>query len=254
MDGPPVRIFLVGNVALERGDVLVPESRLPGRQGRLAFTLLTIERADALSTDRFSDVLWDGARPSSWGTALRAIVSKLRLVLAATGTTGTIEHTFGRYRLRLPPDTWIDIEAASSSVHDAEIALRDGDLATANGAALVANAIARRPFMEGVDRPWVDRQRAVLRDIQARALSCRAEVALAAGDHRGAAADAERIIALEPLREQAYVMLMRAHVNAGNHAEALATYERLRTTLVSKLGANPSPASEAAFVDLLRAT
>lgn len=91
-------------------------------------------------------------------------------------------------------------------------------------------------------------------DIQVRALWCRAESAFARGDHSDAIGDAERIIALEPFREQAYVMLMRAQVDAGNNAEALATYERLRETLASELGASPSPTTEAAFIDVLRAT
>ena len=49
-------------------------------------------------------------------------------------------------------------------------------------------------------------------------------------------------------------MLMRAHVEAGNNGEALATYERLRSTLASELGASPSAVTEAAYMDVLRAT
>jgi SARP family transcriptional regulator, regulator of embCAB operon len=254
MDEPQLRIYLAGNVALERGAVLVPERRLPGSQGRLAFALLVAERSNALSTERIADVLWDGEPPPSWGTALRAIISKLRGVLTDTGSASSIDHVAGCYQLRVPPDAWVDIEAAAAAVHDAEVALRDGDLVATTGAALVANAIARRPFLEGIDREWVHRQRAQLRDIQVRALSCRAESALVRGDHSNAIGDAERIIALEPFREHAYVMLMRAHVEAENNAEALATYERLRATLASELGANPSPATEAAFMEVLRAT
>ena len=254
MDEPQLRIYLAGNIALERGDTLVPESRLPGGQGRLAFALLASERSDALSTAHIADVLWDGAPPRSWGTALRAIVSKLRGVLAETGSTASIEHAFGCYQLRLPPDTWVDTEAAAANAHDAEVFLKTGDLAAANGAALVANAIARRPFLEGADGEWVRQQRAQLRGIQVRALTCRAEIALENGDNAGAVGDAERIITLEPFRERAYVTLMRAHVDAGNNAEALATYERLRATLASEFGANPSPDTEAAFLDVLRAT
>jgi Bacterial transcriptional activator domain len=134
------------------------------------------------------------------------------------------------------------------------VALRAGDLEATTGAALVANAISRRPFLEGIDRDWVHRQRAQLRDIQVRSLWCRAESAFARGDHSDAIGDAQRIIAPEPFREQAYVMLMRAQVDAGNNAEALATYERLRETLASELGASPSPTTEAAFIDVLRAT
>ncbi len=254
MDEPQLRIYLAGNIALERGDVLVAESRFPGSQGRLAFALLASERHDALSTERIADVVWDGEPSASWGSALRAIVSKLRGVLAESGAAATIEHAFGCYQLRLPPDAWIDVEAAAAAVHDAEEAFRTGDLVAANGGSLVANAIARRPFLEGADGGWVRRQRSQLLAIRVRALSCRAEIALARGDPTGAVGDAERIIALEPFRERAYVTLMRAHVEAGNNAEALATYERLRETLASELGADPAPDTEAAFMEVLRAT
>jgi DNA-binding SARP family transcriptional activator len=251
MDGP-LRIYLAGNIALERGDVLVNERRLPGSQGRLAFALLVSERSNALSTAHIADILWNGTPPASWGTALRAVVSKLRSALVEAGADVTIEHAFGCYQLRMPPDTWVDIEAAASAVHDAEVFLRAGDLVAGHGEALVANAIARRPFLEGMEGSWVERQRMQLRAIQVRALTCRAEIALSNKDHAGAAGDAERIIALEPFREQAYVLLMRAHIAAGNNAEALATYERLRSKLASELGASPSPDSEAVFLDVLR--
>ena len=254
MDDPQLRIYLAGNLALERGTVLVPEARFPGSQARLAFALLATERSNAMSTERIADVLWEGEPPAAWSPALRAIVSKLRGVLDATGAACSIEHAGGSYQLRVPPDTWVDVEAASAAVHEAEVSHRDGDLDTTTTAALVAIAIARRPFLEGLEGAWVERQRAHLRDIQVRALWCRAESAYARGDRSSAIGDAERVIALEPFREQAYVMLMRAHADAGNNAEALATYERLRGTLANELGASPSPTTEAVYLDVLRAT
>jgi DNA-binding SARP family transcriptional activator len=246
-------MYLTGNVALQHGDVLVPEHALPGPQGRLVFAVLATERRDAIAASRIADVLWPEEPPASPDTALRAIVSKLRGALAATGAECAIASAFGCYQLRLPPDAWVDVDAAAAAVHDAEAALRDGDLNAANGSALVAVSIARRPFLEGTERPWVDEQRARLRDICVRAMTVRAEVALRNGDTVAAAGDAERVIRLEPYREQAYVLLMRAHVAAGNDAEALATYDRLRARLADELGTGPSAATEAAFVDVLRA-
>jgi DNA-binding SARP family transcriptional activator len=250
----PLRIYLAGNVALERGDVLVPERRLPGRQGRLAFALLAAERGHALSNENIADVVWNGTPPRAWSTALRAIMSKLRGVMAEAGLDGAaaIESAFGCYQLRLPADTWIDLEAAAEAVHHAETELRAGNLAAANGDSLIAAAIARRPFLAGDDGEWVERQRASLRDIRVRALSCRAEVAIANRDPALAVGDAELVIELEPYREAAYVLLMQAHAEAGSHAEALQTYERLRTFMADELGASPSPASEAAYLEILR--
>jgi DNA-binding SARP family transcriptional activator len=246
-----LRLYLAGNVAVEHGDALVTEKRLPGRQGRLTLAVLGWERVRAVSVDELADVVWDGEPPGAWQTALRALVSKLRSALSGLGADAGIEHAFGCYQLRLPPDTWVDVEAASAAVHEAEAALRAGDLPAANGAALVANAIARRPFLAGDAGGWVERRRDHLRQVRVRALEVRGRVALANGDPAGAARDAEIVIELEPYRETAHVLLMRAHAAAGNAAQALAAYERLRTTLADELGASPSPETESAFLQIL---
>ena len=250
----PLRIYLAGNVALEQGEVLMPERVLPGRQGRLALALLVTERGTAVSVEEIADVLWNGAPPPSWGTALRAIMSKLRSLMAEYGFSDSvaIENAFGCYQLRLPSNTWVDLEVAAKAVHDAEAELRAGNLAAANGNALVAAAISRRPFMTGDDGRWVVQKRRWLRAIRVRALSCRAEVAIAHGDPALAVEDAELLIDLEPFYEAAYVLLMRAHDKGGNRAQALQTYDRLRTLLDDQLGASPSPSSEAVYLEILR--
>jgi DNA-binding SARP family transcriptional activator len=249
-----LRIYLTGNVTLEWGDTLVSDNLFPGRQGRLAFALLVAERGTAISVDGIADVLWNGRPPPSQTTALRAIMSKLRALMTESGLDGVvaIDNAFGCYQLRLPANAWIDLEAAAQAVHNAETELRAGNLVAANGEALVAAAISRRTFLAGDDGEWVEQWRAKLREIRVRALSCRAEVAICNGDPALAVGDAELVIELEPYREAAYVLLMRAHAAAGSHAQALHAYERLRTLMSDQFGAAPSPTSQAAFVDILR--
>ena len=244
-------MYLTGNVAVEDGDLLVPEKRFPRRQGRLAFAALAWERRRALSTDELGDIVWDGEPPNAWQTALRALISKLRTVLGETDAG--IEHAFGCYQLRLPADAWIDVEAGDAAIHDAETALRDGEFERAMGSALVANAIARRPFLTGDLGAWTERKREHLRRVRVRALEVRGSVALGRGDAVGAATDAEIVLDLDPRRESAYALLMRAHVASGNPAHALAAYERLRTRLAEDLGASPSAETEAVFLQVLAA-
>ena len=98
----------------------------------------------------------------------------------------------------------------------------------------------------------MQQQRSMLHDVRVRALSCRAGVALAVGDPALAVGDAELVIELDPYREATYVLLMRAHVAAGSRAHALQTYERLRSLMADELGASPSPASEAVYLEILR--
>lgn len=248
-----LRLYLAGNVAIENGDALVPERRLSGRQGRLTLAVLAWERDRAIPLEELADIVWEGSPPRAWQTALRALVSKLRVALEEAGAAASIEHAFGCYQLRLPADAWVDVEAASAAIHEAEAALRADDLPGAVGAALVANAIARRPFLPGDAGGWVERRREHLRQIRMRALEVRGRAALATHDAVGAAADAELVVELEPYRETGHVLLMQAHAAAGNTAQALAAYERLRTKLADELGASPSPETESAFLEILRA-
>lgn len=249
-----IRVHLAGTMCLERGDVLVPESRLPGRQGRLAFAMLAAERERALSKEELADELWSDELPKAWEVALRAILSKLRGVLAEAGLDGqaALAHAFGCYQLRLPSDAWVDLDAAADAVHRAESALRDGDPADAMGWSLVANAIARRGFLPGEDGAWATRRRRELQTVRVRALECRAQILVERGSPEAAVRDVETVLDLEPFRETAYRLLMRAHVAAGNPAEALRAFERCRTTITRELGVDPSAETEALYLDILR--
>jgi len=245
-----LRVYLTGNVAVEDGERLIPERRFPARQGRLAFAVLAWERERPIPTEELADVLWDGDPPAAWHAALRAVVSKLRTVL---GRSASIEHAFGCYRLRLPPDAWVDVEACDAAIHEAEAALRDDRLDDAMGSALVANAIARRSFLAGDPSDWSERRREHLRGVRVRALEVRARVDLARGDPVGAASDAEIVVEIDPYRESAYALVMRAHLAAGNAALALSAYERLRSRLADDLGTSPSAETEAVFLEALAA-
>lgn len=249
-----IRVYLAGTIRLERASVLLGESELPGRQGRVAFAMLAAEHGRAISKDELAEELWGGDPPAAWETALRAILSKIRGALGRLGLDGheAVAHAFGCYQLRLPPDAWVDVDAAADAAHRAESALRDGDAVNAMGWSLAANAITRRGFLPGEDGPWAERRRAELGTIRVRALECRAQILLDRGEHQAAARDAEIVIGLEPFRETSHRLLMRAHAAAGNQAEALRAFERCRRTIGEELGAGPSTETEALYLEILR--
>lgn len=254
MEREPVRVYLAGSICLSAGDALLTERSLPGRQGRLLFAMLAAERERAWSKEELAYALWPEEPPAAWDVAVRSLVSKIRAALAEVGLDGTksLAQAFGCYQLRLPEDAWVDLEASADAVHRAESALREGDVETANGWALVANAIARRPFLSGEEGAWASRRRAWLQDVRLRALECRSSCALTRGLYALAAGDAEIVLELEPFRESAFRLLMRARVGEGNPGEALRQYERCRTLLAEELGAAPSDETEALHLQILR--
>jgi DNA-binding SARP family transcriptional activator/class 3 adenylate cyclase/predicted ATPase len=67
------------------------------------------------------------------------------------------------------------------------------------------------------------------------------------GQIDAAAAMAARIVALDPLREDAHRALMRLHVRQGRPALAMKQYRALRSTLQRELGVPPDPATASLY-------
>jgi SARP family transcriptional regulator, regulator of embCAB operon len=244
--GSLLRIYLTGEVAIERGERLLREADLAGRQGRLALVYLVVERERAVTQSELAELLWPDSLPSSWPVALSAVISKLRQKLATLGLDRDriVANAFRCYQFRPPADTWIDLEAAADAVHQAEGAVLANQPQAAYGPALIATTIARRPFLVGEDAPWVMTRRERMRDILVRALDCRVEALLWNGELALAQDQARAAIELEPFRESGYRRLMQVLVRRGDRAEAVRVYHECRRRLADELGVKPSDETE----------
>lgn len=249
-----LRIYLSGRLTVEADGIRLEPNDFPGQQARVAFALLVGERSGPVPRSMLAEALWPRHLPPSWETALSSIVSKLRSLLARAGLEGgdVLSTRDGCHELHLPRDAWVDHEAAADGIHEAEAAVRMGDPARAYGPSAVAHHIARRPFLAGEQGHWVDLRRERLASILVRALECRTNIYLWNGEHSLAVEAARDAVALEPFRETAYQLLMRAHAAAGNTAEALRVYERCRALIAEELGVSPSPQTKAVHAELLQ--
>lgn len=246
-----LRFYLTGRVAVE-GARTLDQAALPGRQGRLALVYLVAQRHRPVPADELATALWGEAMPRSWDPSLRVVVSKLRTVLGDAGHPGpAITTDGGCYQLRVA-DAWVDTEVAINALDRAEGAWRHDDTAATWSEAVVAAGILRRPLLPGEDLPWVDTLRARLHAASIRATDLLVRVHLARGEHPLAIAVGRDLIALEPFREASYRHLMRAHLAAGDRAEAVRVHQALRDLLADELGVDPSEATTALYLDILR--
>ena len=241
-----LRIYLTGEVAVERGDQLLRDADLGGRQGRLALVYLVAERERAVTQSELAELLWPDSLPPSWPVALSAVISKLRQKLATLGVDRDqiIANAFRCYQFRPPADTWVDLEAAAEAVHQAEGAVLANQPGAAYGPSLIATTIARRPFLTGEDAPCVETRRDRMRDILVRALDCRVEALLWNGELALAQDQARAAVELEPFRESGYRRLMQVLVRRGDRAEAVRVYQDCRRRLADELGVSPSDETE----------
>ena len=231
----PLRIQLCGRLAVTAGERRI-EGDLPGRQGRLAFAFLTLNRLRPLERADVVDALWPDGRDGG----LAPLLSKLRRVVELDG-------------LHVLAD-WVDVEVATDALHRAESALAQGDAHSAWAPAQVAMFITGRPFLSGEDAAWIDEERRSQVRTRLRALEAYAEAALGiGGTELGAAVRVGReLVAREPYRESGYRILIDALAREGNGAEAILVYESLRTRLREELGITPSDRTQEAYRRLLR--
>jgi SARP family transcriptional regulator, regulator of embCAB operon len=249
-----VRVYVTGEVQVEHGETLVRESGLVGRQGRLVFVCLALERERAVDGAELAELLWPDHPPPSSALALSAIVSKLRTALGRLGLSRSevIASAFGCYQLRLPPDAWVDVEAAASALHGAEGAILGGNPAGAYGGALIAVTILKRPFLPGEEGEWVEIRREELARMLVRARDAFSQALHANGETELALDHAREAVRLEPYRESGYLRLMKLLVDHGDRAEAIRVYERCRGLLATDLGVRPMVELEELHRDLLR--
>jgi SARP family transcriptional regulator, regulator of embCAB operon len=244
-----VRIQICGLLVIERDGHRL-DALLPGRQGRLLFAYLVVNRHRQVPRDELAEALWREPDPLAVDARLNPLLSKMRRVFGAHSVDG-------RTTLRLHlPGAWVDLEAAVEAIHRAESSIAQQAWTRAWGPALTALFVAERDFLPGEDAPWIDEIRHQLTELRLRALECYAAAGLGIGgtELAGAVRAGRQLTRLAPLRESGYRHLIQALAAQDNFAEALTVYSELSDRLRDQLGVSPSPATRELYERLLAAT
>ena len=241
------RIQLCGRLVVELEGRRV-EDALPGAKGKLLFAYLVLKRDRRMSRDELLTAVYGEEASPDQHPSLSVLLSKLRSVIGPELLAGRSE-----IELVLPRDAFVDVEAAREALHRAESRVAAGEWAESWGPAGVAYHVARRPLLQGEDRPWLDEWRRRLDEVHLRGLECFAQARLGLGGPTLPQAEdaARRLIELAPYRETGHRILIEALERRGNVAEALLAYDRLRVLLREELGIAPSPALQSVHRRLL---
>jgi predicted ATPase/DNA-binding SARP family transcriptional activator len=208
------------------------------RQERAVLAVLALRAGEVVSTSVLIDALWGEEMPASADTSLRAVVSRLRRLVAPTGVD--VDHRGHGYVLLADPDD-VDALRFERSVADAarvedasERARRLADALDLWGGQLLAGDAAAHGggFLAGAAQH--------LDAIHAGAVEARLRAELDAGG-KGDPAALEALLREHPYREGAWAALMIALYRHGRQADALAAYQRARDLLVEDLGVEPGP-------------
>jgi DNA-binding SARP family transcriptional activator len=242
-----MRIQLCGRLVVRLGARRV-EAALPGGKGRLLFAYLVLNRLRQVDRDQLLDAVYGEEASLDHQPRLSVLLSRLRSVVGSELLSGR-----SQIELVLPPDVFVDVEAALEALHRAESHVAAREWAEAWGPAGIAYHVASRPLLAGHDRPWLDEWRRRLDDVRLRGLECFAAARLGLGGPTLPQAEecGRRLIALAPFRESGHRILMEALEQRGNTAEALLVYDRLRVQLRDELGIAPSQSVQSVYRRLL---
>jgi DNA-binding SARP family transcriptional activator len=245
----PLRIYLCGRLAIERGETILRERDFPARQGRRLWAFLVLRRRGPAGREDLAEAIWGDAIPDAWDSTLNALISRIRAMLRPLPDVA-IRGEIGRYQLILPGSVVIDHERARAALHTAETALRREDWPLALSESRVAMEIAARGFLDGEEGPWIEGQRRALADLRLHATEASIEADLGRGQFAIAEREAEILLSFAPIHEGGYRLLMRAIAGRGNRALLPEVMERCRRTLASRAALPPSPETERLFRSL----
>jgi DNA-binding SARP family transcriptional activator len=211
------------------------EVRIVGRHAQALFTLLVLTRRprtrEAIATD-----LW----PESMITATGPLRQALYQLRGALGSAG------------LDLDAMLEADAETLGFRPDAVRRLDTDLFEACAAdptcgAETAVALYGGDLAEGLGHDCFAAERERLADRYEDALATAAAQRLGKGDVDGARGAAERLLARDPLREEAHEVLIAVHGLIGTRSQVVRQYRRLREVLARELAERPLPETDATY-------
>jgi DNA-binding SARP family transcriptional activator len=247
MEPGQLRLRLLGRFGVE-GDLDGPAPT--GKAERL-LKVLAAKHGQLVPVETLVDALWMDHPPDRADRNVAALVSRLRRSLGRARIAGGP----AAYQLVLDSSTVVDLFEAEELVTNAERELAHGRyaLAAVGGEQAEKLLTTAPPLADEVDSPWAaDLRRLAVSQLR-RARSCRWRAALQLGEYRTAVEVGGAALAADPLDEEACRAVMVGHQRSGAAAAALAAYHQLRSAIAEALGADPSEATRAIFLSILRA-
>jgi len=238
-----LRIELLGGFRVTVGASVVPAASWRRSKAAGLLKLLALAPGHRLHREQAMDVLWPELEPAAAAANLRKAVHYARRAVDATEGPSLIASVGDV--LSLPSERlWIDVDAWRAAAAHAR---RAGDAAAyAEAVELYRNGLLPDDRYE----EWTIVYR---NELQAEFVALLEELAgllEARGEIESAVRAASRLVAIEPLREEGHVLLIRLHALAGRRGEALRSYDELRELLDVELGVEPSPEAQRLYEEV----
>jgi DNA-binding SARP family transcriptional activator len=218
-------------------------------KARSLVKLLALEPGHALHREQVIDLLWPEMDPDAAANNLNQALFVARRTLASVvpGVDGASLIARERQMLSLQPPggLWIDVDAFDRL---AATARRSDDPASYYAA---IDLYGGELLPEDRYEDWAGERREATRDRYLQILLRLADLHSEREEHAPAIDVLRRLIATDPLNEQAHAGLMRLYALTGRPQQALRQYQRLSELLERELDSEPDPATSRLYRAIL---
>ncbi len=247
--GDDLRLFLLGSFRVVVGEREVEPGGWRLRKAQSLVKLLTLTSGRRLHREQVMDTLWPDLTPEAAGNNLHQALYAARRALDRSQSPHAgsqfLRLETGVLALRPPGRLWVDVEAFQAA------------------AGRCRGSRDPRLFQTAIDcyggdllpddryEAWVTVPAADLRAAYLRLLETYAQVLEEREEYEEAIGVLHRLVASEPVHEEAQLDLVRLYARTGQRRQALGQYEHLRTALRRDLDAEPSAASQRLYQVIL---
>ncbi len=240
-----LHIFMLGGFRLQhKGKTIGPEHfRL--RKACDLIKLLALAPRHRLARDQILEWLWPDRSPEASANSLYQALHSARPVLDALMPPVYIHFEDEYLTLQSNPTLRVDVEAFEAAAAQA----RQSQDPVSYQAALGLYTGELLP--EDRYEDWTIQRREALQQTYLGLLHELARLHEAQGDYSSAVTAYLRLIAVDPLQEEAQTGLMRSYALSGQRSQALRQYQILQDTLYKELQAEPDPATKRLYQQIL---
>jgi TolB-like protein/DNA-binding SARP family transcriptional activator len=215
------------------------------RKARALIAYLALRGVRGQSREKLAELLWGNSAEEQARANLRQALSSIRKALNGDGTVYLV--TDGDQISLAGPDIDLDVALFERLVAEATPDALKRAAALYKGDLLDGFSLKEDSF-----EAWVRAERERLRHLASDALTKLIAHCDEVGDTERCVETAARLLTLDPLRETAHRILMRAYAAQGRHASALKQFEACRDILKRELGVEPEPETVALYHDIRR--
>ncbi len=226
-----VRLSSLGPFEVQCGGETIPDRSWRTQRTRYLFAYLGYEWGRACHEEVLLDALWtETETPDKKG--LYWSTSAIRRLFKSLGfQTEVVERVGEALRTNPSISIWHDVNVLEKHFAAANQAIEKGDVERGKSELQAALELYRGPYLEGCYLDWALRRRQDLERQTADAALKLSQLHYDSQEHKEAVEAARKVLELEPARQEAHLLAMKAFIDGGRPEAAIDQFQECAKAL-----------------------